>query len=96
MPKNTHKKYFVIQSGSVLFFTQINWAITDETTQDAYPNANSPVPEIRAPTGTTFKITDTKLQVPVATLSTEDHNRLLEQLKKGFKKPLNGINANQK
>ena len=29
----------------------------------------------------TFKITDTKLQVSVVTLSTENYNKLLEQLK---------------
>ena len=43
-------------------------------------------PVIHAPTGTTFKVTDTKLYVPVVTLSTEDDNKLLEQLKTGFKR----------
>ena len=33
----------------------------------------------------TFKITDTKLYVPVFTWSTQDYNKLLEQLKTGFK-----------
>ena len=37
-----------------------------------------------SPTGATFKITDTKLYVPVVTLSTQDNNKLLEQLKIGF------------
>ena len=32
---------------------------------------------INAPTGETFKITDTKLYVPVVTLSTQDNNKLL-------------------
>ena len=40
--------------------------------------------EIGAPTGTTFEITDTNLYVPAVTLSTEDDNKLLEQLKAGF------------
>ena len=31
--------------------------------------------------GTTFAITDTKLYVPVVTLSTDDKRRLLQQLK---------------
>ena len=57
---------------------------TDETTQDADSNANPSVPEIWASTGTTFEITDTKLYVPAVTLSTEDDNELLEQLKRGF------------
>ena len=36
----------------------------------------------------TFKITNTKLHVPVVTLSTEDDNKLLEQLKTGFKRTI--------
>ena len=37
-------------------------------------------PAIAAPTNPTFKTTDTKLYVPVITLSTQDDNKLLEQL----------------
>ena len=33
---------------------------------------------------TTFSITDTKLYVPVVTLSTQDNAKLFEQLKFGF------------
>ena len=40
---------------------------------------------IIAPTGTTFTITYTKLYVPVVTLSAENDNKLLQQLKTGFK-----------
>ena len=36
-----------------------------------------------------FAITDTKLYVPVVTLSTQDNVELLEQLKSGFKKVIN-------
>ena len=43
-------------------------------------------PPIVAPTGLEFKITDTKLYVPVVTLSKENDIELLEQLKIGFKK----------
>ena len=50
-----------------------NCVITDERTQDADPNANPPVLEIRVPAGATFKIEDTKQYVPVA-LSTEYDN----------------------
>ena len=32
-----------------------------------------------------FEITDTKLYVPVATLSTQHNSKLLQQLKSGFK-----------
>ena len=38
-------------------------------------------PAVVAPTGLQFQITDTKLYVPVATLSTKDDNIFLEQLK---------------
>ena len=34
----------------------------------------------------TFKITDTKLYVPVVTLSKQDNSKLLQQLKSGFKR----------
>ena len=35
--------------------------------------------------GATFTITETKLDVPVVTLSTQDNAKLLTQLKSGFK-----------
>ena len=41
-----------------------------------------------SPTNAKFQITDTKLHVPVATLSTENDKRLLEQLRTGFKKTI--------
>ena len=43
-------------------------------------------PAILALSGTIFEITDTKLYVPVVTLSKENDIKLLEQLKLGFKK----------
>ena len=50
--------------------------------------SKSPVrPAIRAPINSTFKVTDAKYYVPVATLSTEDGKKLLEQLK-GFKRTI--------
>ena len=45
-------------------------------------------PAINAPTSATFKITDTKLYVPVVTLSKENDIKLLEQLKSGFKRTI--------
>ena len=42
-----------------------------------------------------FAITETNLYVPVVTLSTKDNEKLLQQLKSGFKKQLVGINMNQ-
>ena len=38
---------------------------------------------------TNFKITDTKLYVPVVTLLNQDNAKLLEQLKSGFKRKIN-------
>ena len=37
----------------------------------------------------TFEITDTKLYVPVVTLSTQETTKLLQQLKSGFKRVIN-------
>ena len=45
-------------------------------------------PAIVAPTGLEFQITDTKLYVPVVTLSKENDTKLLEQLKTGFKRTI--------
>ena len=50
-------------------------------------NKNDP-PAIVAPTGLEFKVTDTKLYVPVVTLSKENDIKLLEQLKSGFKRTI--------
>ena len=64
-----------------------NCVLTEITTQaarNAHPNADLPVEareSMEAPTNITFKITDTKLYVPVDTLATEDDNNFLEQLK---------------
>ena len=46
------------------------------TTRDAEGNN----PAIVAPTGLEFQITDTKLYVPVVTLSKENNIKLLEQM----------------
>ena len=37
----------------------------------------------------TFTITDTKLYVPVVTLSNQDYAKLFKQLKSGFKRTIN-------
>ena len=38
---------------------------------------------------TTFAITDTKLYVPVVTLSTQENTKIFQQLKSGFKRVIN-------
>ena len=45
-------------------------------------------PAIIEPTELKFEITDTKLYVPVVTLSKENDMKLLEQLKSGFKRTI--------
>ena len=61
-----------------------NCVLTDITTQparNANPNADPPVQareRIDAPTGAIFQITDTKLYVPLVTLSTENDKKLIE------------------
>ena len=45
-------------------------------------------PAIVAPSDTTFKIKDTKLYVPVVTLSKENVIKLLEQIKTGFERTI--------
>ena len=43
---------------------------------------------IAAPTGLELKIRDTKLYVPVVSLSKQNDKKLLEQLKSGFKRTI--------
>ena len=58
-----------------------NCNLTNKTTQDvvSVQGANPARPVIGDPINATFKITDTKLHVPVVTLSIQDDNKLLEQ-----------------
>ena len=65
-----------------------NCVLTSKATRDANLNAHPAVAEINNPTNATFKITDTKLYVPVVTLSTENDKKLLEQLRTGFKRTI--------
>ena len=52
------------------------------------PQPDPPIAAIESPTDAKFKITNCKLYVPVVTLSTENDNKLLEQLKSGFRKTI--------
>ena len=52
------------------------------------PQPNPPIAAIESPTSAKFEITDCKLYVPVVTLSAENDNKLLEQLKSGFKRTI--------
>ena len=65
-----------------------NCVVTSKATRDADPDADPAVAAVNNPANATFKITDTKLYLPVVTLSTEDDNKLSEQLKTGFKRTI--------
>ena len=60
------------------------------TTRDAVPakGGNSAVTRVNNPTNAAFKTTDTKLYVPVVTLSTKDDNNFLKQLQSEFKRTI--------
>ena len=49
------------------------------------PQPNPPIAAIESPASAKFEITDCKLYVLVVTLSAENDNKLLEQLKSGFR-----------
>ena len=52
------------------------------------PQPNPPIAAIESPTSAKSEITDCKLYVPVFTLSAENDNKLLEQLKSGFRRSI--------
>ena len=58
------------------------------STRQANCSASPNVYEIDNPQNATFKITGTKLYVPVVTLAKENDIKLLEQLKSGFKRTI--------
>ena len=61
-----------------------NCVLIDKLTRDTDYDADPRVSKINNPKNV-FQITDTKLYVPVVTLSKENNIKLLEQLKSGFK-----------
>ena len=65
-----------------------NCVLIDKSTREANYGANPVVYEIDSPENAIFKITDTKLYVPVVTLSKEDDIKLLEQLKSEFERTI--------
>ena len=63
-----------------------NCVIRRIATREADPDAGPAVAGINNPTNATFKIKDTKCFVSIVTLSAENDNKRLEQLKAGFKR----------
>ena len=62
--------------------------LIDKSTRIGDYGADPIVRKIDNPENATFLITDTKLYVPVVTLSKENDIKLLEKLKSGFKKTI--------
>ena len=65
-----------------------NFALIDKLTRDADYGDNARVSEINNPENAIFQITDTKLYVPIVSLSKENDINLLEQLNSGFKRTI--------
>ena len=65
-----------------------NCVLRNKSTKDAHYNDDLVVRKIDNPENAIFQITDTKLYVPVVTLSKENDLKLLEQLKSGFKRTI--------
>ena len=63
-----------------------NCVITNKGYREGDPDADPAVAGINSPTNAVFSITDTKLYVPVVTLSTEDDGKFIQKLKTGFKR----------
>ena len=59
-----------------------NCVLASKATREVDPDADPAVAGTNNPTNTTFKIKYTKLYLPVVTLSAENDNNFLEQLKK--------------
>ena len=65
-----------------------NCVLTSKATRVSNPDVNPAIAAVNNPTIATYKITDTKLYVPVFTLSTRNNNIFLEQLELGFKRTI--------
>ena len=72
--------------------------LTSKATRDVVPGheGNPAIPAINNRRNPTFNITDTMLYVLGVTLSTEENNELLQQLKQDLKDQLNEMNINHK
>ena len=73
-----------------------NCLLIDKLTIEVDSAVDPNIYEINNPENATFKITDTKLFVPVVTLSKENDIKLFEQLNLDLKELLNGTNTDHK
>ena len=82
-------KYSLINCEVELILTWFkNCVLIDKSTREADYDADPNVYEINNPENAIFEIKDTKLYVPVVTLSKENDIKLLEKLKSGFKRTI--------
>ena len=65
-----------------------NCVLISKPKRDADYNTDPFIYEIDIPENAMFQITDTKLYVPVISLSKKNDVKLLEQLKSGFKRTI--------
>ena len=65
-----------------------NFVHINNSTRDANYGVNPTFYKIDNPENAAFQITDTKLYIPVVTLSKENDIKLLEKLKSGFKRTI--------
>ena len=82
--------YFIKESKSFNYKTSITGTLEGNNVKkrDADPDADPAVAGINNPTNAVFKIKDTKLYIPVVSLSAENDNKPSEQLKAGFKRTI--------
>ena len=73
-----------------------NCVLIDKLTREADYGANPNVYEIDNPKNAVFEITDTKLYVPVVTLSKKDDIKLLDNQNQDLKKLLNRTDTDHK
>ena len=62
-----------------------NCVLTSKASREADPDTDPAITGMNNSKNVTFKITDCKLYVPIVTLSAENDNKLLEQLRTDFK-----------
>ena len=84
LPPNVFRVYLLLDTLAIIIHLKefLLVYITNITTTDAQGDN----PEIAALTSETFEIRDTKLYVPVVTLSSENNNKLTQQLKTEVKR----------
>ena len=82
-------KYAIINCEIDLILTWCeNCVLSSKAARDANTDVNPAIAAVNNPTNATFQITDTKLYVPVFTLSAKDDNIFLERLKSIFKRTI--------